>query len=67
MINRMNHFRNLAKSEYNDLKINLKQLQAQIDEGQKHPTSEYDELISKQSYFNETLKSKVCAYCLDRQ
>lgn len=51
--------RNSAESEYNDLKMHLKQLQEQIEKEQQHPTSEYDESISKQSYFNETLKSQV--------
>lgn len=39
--------------------MHLKQLQAQIEEEQQHPTSEYDKSISKQNYFNETLKSQV--------
>lgn len=45
--------------EYNELKKQYKQLQAQIEQEQQHPTSEYDESIAKQNYFNETLKAQV--------
>lgn len=51
--------RNQAEIEYNELRNQLEALQLQIEHEQKHPTSEYDEAIAKQQYFNETLRAQV--------
>lgn len=45
--------------EYNELKNQLQALQLQIEQEQKNPSSEYDEAIAKQQYFNETLRAQV--------
>lgn len=51
--------RKQAEMEYNELKNQVETLQLQIEQERKNPTSEYDESIAKQQYFNETLRSQV--------
>lgn len=48
--------------EYNELKKQLDELQLLIEQERKNPTSEYDESIHKQQYFNETLRAQVKLY-----
>lgn len=45
--------------EYNELKKQVEELQLMIEQERKNPTSEYDESIAKQQYFNETLREQV--------
>lgn len=45
--------------EYNELKKQVEALQLQIEQERQNPTSEYDESIAKQQYFNETLRTQV--------
>lgn len=45
--------------EYMELKTQMEALQLQIEQERKNPTSEYDESIHKQHYFNETLREQV--------
>lgn len=47
----------------------MEELQMLIEQERKHPTSEYDESIAKQQYFNETLRAQVKLYrfIADRQ
>lgn len=52
-------FRRQAEIEYNELKKQVEELQMLIEQERHNPTSEYDESISKQQYFNETLRSQV--------
>lgn len=48
--------------EYNELKKQVEELQLMIEQERKNPTSEYDESIAKQQYFNETLREQVKFY-----
>lgn len=48
--------------EYNELKKQVEELQLIIEQERKNPTSEYDESIAKQQYFNETLRAQVKFY-----
>lgn len=52
-------YRKQAEIEYNELKKQVETLQLQIEQERKNPTSEYDESIAKQQYFNETLRAQV--------
>lgn len=45
--------------EYIELKKQIEQLQMLIEQERRNPTSEYDESITKQQYFNETMKTQV--------
>lgn len=45
--------------EYADLKRQMEEFTASVEEAQKNPVSKYDQLIAKQSYFNETLTKQV--------
>lgn len=56
---KQNHFRRQAEMEYNELKKQVEELQLMIEQERKNPTSEYDESIAKQQYFNETLRAQV--------
>lgn len=42
-----------------ELKKRVEELQMLIEQERKNPTSEYDESITKQQYFNETLRAQV--------
>lgn len=55
----LNKYRKQAEMEYMELKKRVEELQMLIDQEQKNPTSEYDESINKQNYFNETLRAQV--------
>lgn len=48
--------------EYNELKNQLEALQLQFEQEQQNPSSEYDEAIAKQQYFNETLRAQVAIF-----
>lgn len=52
-------FRKQAEIEYNELKRQVEELQMLIEQEHHNPTSEYDESITKQQYFNETLRTQV--------
>lgn len=54
--------RKQAEIEYNELKRQVEELQIQIEQERKNPTSEYDESIAKQQYFNETLRTQVIVF-----
>lgn len=51
--------RKQAEIEYNELKKQVEQLQMIIEQQRKNPTSEYDESITKQQYFNDTMRTQV--------
>lgn len=51
--------RRQAEIEYNELKKQVEELQMLIQQQHQNPTSEYDESIEKQQYFNETLRAQV--------
>lgn len=45
--------------EYSELKRQVEELQLLIEQERTKPTSEYDESIAKQQYFNEALRGQV--------
>lgn len=51
--------RNQIQGEYADLKRQMEEFTASVEEGKKNPVSKYDPLIAKQSYFNDTLSKQV--------
>lgn len=51
--------RKQAEMEYMELKKRVEELQMLIEQERRNPTSEYDESINKQKYFNETLRAQV--------
>lgn len=45
--------------EYAELKMQMEEFSASVEEAKKNPVSKYDPLIAKQSYFNDTLTKQV--------
>lgn len=45
--------------EYADLKRQIEEFTAAVEEARNNPTSKYDASISKQDYFNDTLAKQV--------
>ena len=53
------HCRNRAEIEYIELKREFDGFQISAEEEHRSPTSEFDQPIAKQKYFNETLVTQV--------
>lgn len=52
-------YRNQIQGEYADLKRQMEEFTASVEEAKKNPVSKFDPLIAKQSYFNDTLSKQV--------
>lgn len=52
-------FRNHIQCEYEDLKRQMAEFTASVEEARCNPQSKYDALISKQDFFNDTLSKQV--------